>query len=99
MTLDQLCLTAKIDAKTFDTWADQGILGNRLRERPAQGRGRHITRDTAQRTVLVARLVSAGVHPIAAGHIAAGHSVRDTTPLHAELGNGVTVSIDRSDLP
>lgn len=99
ITLDQLLMEAKITAKTFDEWADQGILGKRLVERPAQGRGRHITRDTAQRTVLVARLVRAGIHPLAAGHIASSHNVRETTPLTAELPNGVTVTIDRSDLP
>jgi hypothetical protein len=99
MTFDQLCMEARIDAKTFDSWADQGILGKRLTSRPVQGRGRHITRDVAQRTVLVARLVAAGLHPLAAGHVASGHSVRETDPLVAHLPNGVTVTIDRSDLP
>ena len=99
ITFDQLCMEARIDAKTFDSWADQGILGKRLASRPVQGRGRHITRDVAQRTVLVARLVAAGLHPVAAGHIASAHNVRDKTPLTADLPNGVTVTIDRSDLP
>ena len=99
ITLDQLLLEAKIDAKTFDAWADAGYLGSRLRERPNQGRGRHITRVTAQKTVLVARLVHAGISPMMAGHIASNHSLKDTTPLTIDTGHGVTVTIDRSDLP
>jgi hypothetical protein len=99
MTLDELCYAAQITPSTFNEWADQGLLGRRVAERPDAGRGRHITRETAQRTVLVARLVSAGIHPEAAGHVAAGHKVGDDDPLEAQLNNGVTVAIRRDDLP
>lgn len=99
MTLDELCYAARITPATFDRWADAGLLGKRLASRPDQGRGRHITRDTAQRTVLVARLVAAGVKPDAAGCIAAGHKTGDNTPLVADLPGGVQVTIPREDLP
>lgn len=99
MTFDELCYAARITPDTFDTWADQGLLGRRVAERPVNGRGRHITRETAQKTVLVARLVAAGIHPEAAGCVVAGHRVGDLTPLEASLNNGVTVQIRRDDLP
>ena len=99
MTLDELCYAACISATQFHDWADQGILGKRLTFRPNGGRGSQITREVAQRTVLVARLVAAGVHPLAAGCIAQGHKVNDIAPLHAELTCGVTITILREDLP
>lgn len=99
MTLDELCYAAKIPARTFDDWAAQGILGKRHALYPDQGRGRHITRELAQKTVLVARLVAAGLHPLAAGHVAQGHKTNDTSPLTTELSGGIEVTIDRSDLP
>ena len=99
ITFDELCFLAGITHKTFDEWADQGVLGKRLTSRADQGRGRHITRETAQRTILVARLVAAGMHPVAAGCVVQGHRPRDTSPLLAELPGGVSISIDRSDLP
>lgn len=99
MTLDELCYAARITPRVFNDWADRGLLGRRVAERPDAGRGRHITRETAQRTVLVARLVAAGIHPEAAGHVAAGHKVGDTTTLDASLSNGVTVQVRRDDLP
>lgn len=99
MTLDELCYVAKVNVKTFDTWADAGLLGKRLASRPDKGRGRHITRETAQRTVLVARLVAAGVHPDVAGCVAAGHKTGDNTPLVAALPGGVQVTVSREDLP
>lgn len=99
MTLDELCYAAKIDHKTFDAWADAGLLGRRVTERPNQGRGRHITRDTAQRTVLVARMVAAGIHPDVAGCVAAGHKTGATDPLVAQLTGGTTFTISREDLP
>lgn len=99
MTLDELCYAAKIDVKTFDAWADAGLLGKRLASRPDQGRGRHITRETAQRTVLVARMVVSGVRPDIAGCVASGHKTGDTTPLVANLPGGIDMTISREDLP
>lgn len=99
MTLDELCYAAAISPGQFQQWADEGVLGKRLAVRPNGGRASHITRETAQRTVLVARLVAAGVHPLAAGHVAQGHKVNDSEPLHAELPCGVTITILREDLP
>lgn len=99
MTLDELCYAAKIDVKTFDSWADRGLLGKRLASRPDQGRGRHITRETAQKTVLVARMVASGVTPDVAGCVAAGHRTGDDTPLVANLPGGISVTISREDLP
>jgi hypothetical protein len=100
MTLDELCYAAKITPVQFDQWASAGLLGSRLQSLPAQGgRGRHIARDTAQRTVLVARLVAVGVHPEVAGCVAAGHKTGETGPLQATLPNGVTITVPRDDLP
>lgn len=99
MTLDELCYAAGIDVKTFDRWADSGILGKRQAARPDRGRGRHITKETAQRTVLVARMVTAGVTPDVAGCVAAGHRTGDTSLLIADLPGGVHVTISREDLP
>lgn len=99
MTLDELCYAARIDVKTFDAWADAGFLGKRLASRPDQGRGRHLTRETAQRTVLVARMVAAGIRPDIAGCVAAGHKTGDSTPLVADLPGDVHVTISREDLP
>jgi len=99
MTLDELCAAACVDARQFQLWADEGILGKRIASTPNGGRGSHITREVAQRTVLVSRLVAAGVHPLAAGHIAQGHKVNDYHPLETALTCGVTITIDRTDLP
>lgn len=99
MTLDELCYAAKIDVNTFNSWADAGLLGKRLASRPDQGRGRHITRETAQRTVLVARMAAAGIRPDIAGCVAAGHKTGDTAPLVADLPGNVHVTISRDDLP
>ena len=99
MTLDELCYVANIKADTFDQWANNGLLGKRLASRPDQGRGRHITRETAQRTVLVARLVASGVDPDVAGRVAEGHKTGATDPLVARLPGGITITIPREDLP
>jgi hypothetical protein len=99
ITLDELCYAARIDPVVFDAWATSGYLGKRLATCPAGGRARHITRETAQRTVLMARLVWAGLTPVAASHLVTTHHVGDEGPLVAELAGGVTVSVPRSDLP
>jgi len=99
MTLDELCYAAGIAPNIFDEWADHGWLGKRFASRPDQGRSRHITREMAQRTVLVARLVRAGLHPEAAGCVAQGHKVNDYEPLLAHMPGGVQITITRSDLP
>lgn len=99
MTLDELCYVAGITTPIFDEWADKGWLGKRSIARPDQGRARHITRELAQRTVLVARLVRAGLHPEAAGCVAQGHMTNDREPLQADLPGGVHITISRSDLP
>lgn len=99
MTLDELCYVAGITPDILDEWADKGWIGKRCVARPNGGRGRHITREMAQRTVLVSRLVRAGLHPEAAGCVAQGHKVNDHEPLHADLPGGVQITITRSDLP
>lgn len=91
MTLDELCYAAHIDPTTFNIWSDEGLLG--------RSRDRRVTREVAQKTVLVSRLITAGLHRNAAACVAAGHKTGDTTPLTAELPGGVTVTVDRSDLP
>lgn len=100
ITLGELCYAAKITPVVFQLWADSGYLGSRLRSLPSQGgRGRHITRETAQRTVLLARLVTAGLTPEAASHVATAHAVGDDEPLRMALPGGVLVTIQRDDLP
>lgn len=99
MTLDELCYAAGINPYIFNVWAGEGLLGKRLVAYPANGRGRHITRETAQRTVLVARMIAAGVTPTVAGCVAAGHKTGDSTPLVADLPGGIHITILREDLP
>ncbi len=99
MTLDELCAVACITPVQLHQWASEGILEKRLAPKARAGRAPVITREAAQRTVLVSRLVAAGVHPLAAGHIAQGHKTNDFEPLQADLPCGVTITIQRKDLP
>lgn len=98
MTVQELCDISKISHLKFLEWVAEGVLGN---VQIGKVRSPHstLTRAIAQRTILVTRLVAAGIHPIAAGHIASAHLTNDKTPLETELTGGVTVIIDRFDLP
>lgn len=91
MTAEELCYAAGIDVTTFNEWIDLGIVG--------RNRDRRVTREVAQKTVLVARLVTAGLGPYVAGCVVAGHKTNDDHPLEAELPGGVVVTVDRTDLP
>lgn len=91
MTVEELCYAAGIDVATFNEWSDTGIVG--------RNRDRRVTKTVAQKTIIVARLVAAGLHPHAACCVAAGHKTNDTSPLVAELPGGVTVTVERTDLP
>lgn len=100
ITLDELCYAAQITPVVFQAWAEAGYLGSRLRSLPSQGgRGRHITRETAQRTVLMARLVQAGLTPEAASHVATTHQVGNDEPLRVSLTSQAAITVSRDDLP
>ncbi len=99
MSLEELCSVACITPVQLQQWANEGVIEKRLAPTMRAGRAPHITREAAQRTVLVSRLVAAGVHPLAAGHIAQGHKTNDFEPLQADLPCGVTITIQRKDLP
>jgi len=58
-----------------------------------------MTREGAQRAVVCARLVQAGVTERTAVKLAALHEVGDDTPLRIEISDSVTVVVDRTDLP
>ncbi len=91
MSIEELCYAAGIDSDTFTEWVHFGLVG--------KSRDLRVTREVAQKTVLVARLVGAGLYPTGAGCVAAGHKTGDTSPLVAELPGGVTVTVLRTDLP
>jgi Fe2+ transport system protein FeoA len=98
MTLDELCYATKASAMLIEQWAQLGAYGPRWRENRDRGKYRHVTREMAQRAVIMSRLVRAGMKEEAAAKIAVEHQVRTTEPLIARLGE-VHITIRRDDLP
>lgn len=99
ITLDELAYQCGVPASEVQRWADIGALGSRYAEGRDQGFGRHITREAAQRAVLMARLTQSGVNVNRAARITVSHTVRETDPLTVDVGQGVKIIVDRSDLP
>lgn len=98
MTLDELCYATKASAMLIEEWAQLGAYGPRWRENRDRGKYRHVTREMAQRAVIMSRLVQAGMKPEAAARISVEHTVRITDPLIARIG-AVEITIKRDDLP
>lgn len=98
MTLDQLVYETKASANLIEEWAQLGAYGPRWRENRDRGKYRHVTREMAQRCMIMARLVRAGMKPEAAARIAVEHTLRTTEPLIARIGE-VQIVINREDLP
>jgi hypothetical protein len=80
--------------ETLSEWQGRGLLG----KPDTRQRGTEFNLVTAQKVVLMARLVAAGVHPVAAGHVVSGHSPKDLGPLVAEVPGGIEIRINRLDL-
>lgn len=98
MTLDELCYVTKASPNLVEQWAQLGAYGPRWKEKRDRGKYRHVTREMAQRCVIMSRLVQAGMKPEAAARIAVEHTLRDTDPLIARLGP-IQITINREDLP
>lgn len=98
ITLDELAHMCKVPAGDVSYWAELGALGPRYSEPRDQGLGRHITREAAQRAVIMSRLIHAGVRAEEAAQISSLHNVKETGEL-AVTRNGVQIRIDRTDLP
>jgi len=98
MTLDELAYATKVSPITLEEWAQLGAYGPRWKENRDRGKWRHITREVAQRAVVMSRLVRAGLTTITAADIARTHEVGDDMPLYAHQGE-VTLIVKRNDLP
>ncbi len=90
---EELATLAGISPEVLSEWRGRGLLG-----KPDPRNKYDIDLNTAQRVVLMSRLVAVGIHPNAAGHIVAAHSSRDLSPLVVEFPGGVTVTVNRADL-
>ena len=101
MPLDQLAYLCKVDVYTLNTWASDGALGRKYIDQRSGGgsRWRHITREMAQRAVLMSRLTRAGVGAAAAARVAETHNVGEVTDLIVKIGTDVEVRVSREDLP
>jgi hypothetical protein len=98
VTLDQLCHLCDANPYTLEYWAALGALGPRWKEPRNSGKWRHITREAADRAVLMSRIVKAGVEPWRAAQIASTHQHGDTTPLTVTIGE-VQIQVSREELP
>lgn len=101
MTLDELVHACGVRLPELEHWAEIGGLGDRWREPRNQGKWRHITREAAQRAVLMSRMVKAGMTPEAAAVVAREHAVHrgsEPAPMMARRP-GVTFLVSRDNLP
>lgn len=99
MTLDELCHLVDVNAHQLDRWASLGAFGPRWRERRDQGKWRHISKETAQRAVIMAALTRSGFQPIVAAALSAQHRRGAKSDLVFKFSDNVSVTIKREDLP
>lgn len=99
ITFDQLCYATGVPAAKLERWRAMGYLGARVAEPRDQGFGRHITREVAQRAVLLARCVAAGVTEETAARLVADHRAGDTQPIVAKVSDTVTIKVSKEGLP
>lgn len=97
MTLQELCYLTKATPPELDEWAELGALGPRWKEPRDRGRWRHISREAAQRAVIMRHLLDMGLQPRTAAAIASVHQRGDLSDLHATM-SGVEVRIKRSEI-
>lgn len=97
ITLDELCHKAKATPQALDHWAEIGALGPRWRENRDRGKWRHITREVAQRAVIMSHLLQAGIDKQVAAKLAATHERGDDTPLIAK-NKSVQIIVWRSNI-
>ena len=97
-TLDQLCHSARTTPATLDHWASLGAFGPRWQERRERGKWRHITRDVADRAVLMGRLTRSGISDELACRIVMTHKHGPTSDL-VFSDNDVHVTVSREGLP
>lgn len=98
MTYQELLYLTRTRPDMLEHWATLGALGPRWKEPRDRGKWRHVTRECAQRAVIMSRLVQAGVLPERAAEISANHTLKDETDLVVTTGP-VTVQVRRDDLP
>ena len=96
MTLDELAHCCGVSVHRIDDWAMLGAFGPRYRERQNSGWHRHITRELAQRAVIMARLISAGLRADIAAAAASQHQVGDESTLTVQNSGGVYVMVNRA---
>lgn len=99
ITLDQLLHATGVTGAELDRWRRAGYLGARVAEGADQGFGRHITREVAQRAVLMARCVDAGITEEVAARLVADHVPRDNQPIVAKMSDTVTIKVSKEGLP
>lgn len=99
MTLDELCTRCNCYPNDLERLAHLGAFGDRWREPRDRGKWRHISREVAQRAVLCSRLISAGLTEESASQVSRLHTLRTTSPLIVETPRGITLTINRDDLP
>lgn len=100
MTLDELCYTVRRTPVDLERWAELGALGERWKEPRDRGKWRHITKDTAGRTIIMERLIQAGFDEERAAPIAASYVRKDHWPndkIRATV-RGVQVVVDLAEL-
>jgi Fe2+ transport system protein FeoA len=98
MTLDELCFLTARSPVDLERWAQLGAFGLRWKEPRDRGKWRHISRATAQRAVIMERLVQLGIDEEHSAAIASTHEVKDKDkPLDVTI-RGVTLTVHRADL-
>jgi methyl coenzyme M reductase subunit C len=100
MTLDELCYSVRRTPVDLERWAELGALGDRMKEPRDRGKWRHITKDTAGRTIIMDRLVQAGLDEERAASIARTYVRRDHWPSDKirTTVRGVQVVVDLAEL-
>jgi hypothetical protein len=98
MTLQELCYATKTTPFDLNRWASLGALGPRWREKKQHGRWNHITREAAQRAVIMSRLVDAGVNEEQSATLAAIWEIGSSGDytVHREHA---TIVVSTDDLP
>ena len=96
--MGELCLRCRCTARDLDRWAVIGAFGPRIMERRLTGWHHHIDRVTAQRAVIMSRLMRAGLKEEAAVKIVETHERGDSGNITATM-DGVVITVSREDLP
>lgn len=98
MTFDQLCYECRTTPPVVDRWAELGAFGPRLKEPRDRGWHRHVSREVAQRAVIMSRLIKFGLNERVAAELASLHELGETEPM-IYTGNNASITIRRDNLP